>query len=188
MSGYVGVFALMAAVPMWIIVLVALIIGVVIPFVIADRVSGLFFNYSYSRMIGNIGLLTVILIGVTVLERGDPLPAWFASTVLQTSWLLICIVVGILLVVVNSYLPIATWPDRYHNAVVVLLFLFFVPLAMLVIFNNGRYYEVVASSLLLVVWAAFGVYDLADDRIDQPARLEEQYGIVFSNEHFVRRP
>lgn len=174
---YTGVFSLLAGVQMWVIVFVALMIGFAVPFVIADRTTGLFFNFSYSGTIGDICLMTVVLIGVTILQRGAPLPLWFSSANSQIVWLIVCGTAGILLVMLTTPWPTATWPDRYHNAVVAPLFLFLLPLVLLAIWYNGTPTERGVSLLLVAVWLVFVFYDFAGERINQPARLEKLYGL-----------
>lgn len=186
MSAYAGVFALTMGIPVWAIVFFALIIGIGIPFVIADRASGLFFNFSYSGMVGDICLLTVVLVGIAVIQRGASLPAWLANGTTQAIWLVLCIVVGILLVTISTPWPTATWPDRYHNCVVVPLFLFFTPLAVLATLYNGNRVEVVVSLLLIATWGGLVVYDFRDGRINQPGRLERLFDIKLVNGRFEK--
>jgi|SRR3989344_443338 len=187
MNEYVGVYAILAAMPMWLVVLVALVIGVAVPFVIADQTSGLFFNYSYSGMIGDICLLVVVLIGATVIERGAPLPGWYASMWAQAIWFVLCAAVGVMLVTVTTPWPTAAWPDRYHNAVVVPLFLFFVPLLMLAVFRNGSPTEAIVCAMLTGAWVGLVYYDFADDRMNQPARLEREFHISLVHGRLVPR-
>lgn len=188
MNTYTGVFALFAATPIWAIVLVALIIGFAVPFIIADRVSGLFFNYSYSGMVGDMGLLVVILIGATVIQRGELLPSWLTSAWFQGVWLVACIAIGIRLGRDNFLLPTATWPDIYHNAASVPIYLFFCFLSLLTILFGGKPYEIQAGIALVLIWGILVVYDFVDGRIDQPARLEQQFGIQFVNRRLEHPP
>jgi len=186
MSEYSGIFALLARVPMWATVFVALVVGMAIPFVIADRTSGLFFNFSYSGMIGDICLLTVVLIGATVIQREVPIPSWFAGMWPQIIWFAACIAVGVFLVTVATPWPIATWPDRYHNAVTVSLFLFLVPLMALAILYGGNRTETTVALLLIAIWGGLVVYDFKNDRMDQPARLERLFGLKLVNDRFEK--
>lgn len=182
MNTYTGVFALFAATPIWAIVLVALYVSFAIPIIIANRVSGLFFNYSYSGMIGDIGLLVVILIGATVIQRGEFLPSWLTSAWFQGVWLVSCIAIGIRLGRDNFLLPTATWPDIYHNAISVPLFMFFGMLMFFATIFAGKPYEIQASIALVLIWGILVLYDFVDDRIDQPARLENQFALEFKSD------
>lgn len=178
MNEYTGVFALLAKAPLWVILFVFVVVNIGIPFVIADRKSELSFNFSYSGVIGDLCcFLTVFVIGITVIRRGVSLPEWFAGAGPQAIWLVVCIAAGIYLVTAATPWPTATWPDRYHNAVIVPLLLFFMVPMVLSIWYGGDRAETSAAFLLVAVWAALVVYDFKDDRINQPARLEKQFRI-----------
>lgn len=183
----IGVFKLLAVVPMWAIALFILVTTIAVPFIIADRATGLFFNFSYSGVVGDACLIVVVLIGVTVIQRGAPLPLWFAGVWPQVILATICIAIGVLLVTMSTPWPIETWPDRYHNASVVPILLFLVPMMILVIFFNGTRIEWSIGLLLVMIWAVLVVYDFHDNRMNQPARLEKMFGIELVDGRFVRK-
>lgn len=165
---------------------IALVIGFGVPFVISDRIQGLFFNVSYAGTLGDIGLFIVALIGTTVIQRGGPLPTWFAGTT-QLAWLIICALIGYFLATKITPWPINTWPNRYHNGVIVPVFLFFVPMMLLATLCNGNRVEIATSFLLIAIWAALVVYDFKDDRIRQSERLERMFGLTLVDGRFVRK-
>lgn len=189
MVPYAGVFKLLYATEIWVALLVAGIIGVVIPFLLADRKLGLFYNYSYSGVIGDFGFIVVIAIGMSVIQRGEPLPEWLLSYWFQLGWLVVCIAVGIKLGKENFFLPTATWPDMYHNIVLVPIFMYFVMATGIpVVFVNGRTHEAVACVALVLVWLGLVLYDITDERIDQPARLQREFHIELRDGKFVKYP
>ena len=188
MSAYVGVYSILAAMPIWEVVFIGLVVGYALPFLIADRTVGLFFNYSYSGMLGDIGLFTVILVGIEVVRQGLPLPAWFSSILPQTAWLVLCVAAGIFVVVTNIVWPTDTLPNRYHNGVVAPLFLFFAPLMLLATFSNGSRFEIVVSVLLVAVWVSLVIYDYRSGRIKQNERLAREFGIHVILGRFQRLP
>ncbi len=178
MSEYTGVFAILAKAPLWVILFFFFVVNIGIPFVIADKKSGLSFNYSYSGIIGDLCcFLTVFVIGITVIQRGVSLPGWINSAWVQVIWLAICVAAGIYLITATTPWPITAWPDRYHNAVIVPFFAFFLPPLLVAIWNGRNLTEWPAAFLLVAVWAALVVYDFKSDRINQPARLEKQFRI-----------
>ena len=83
MNHYTGIFQLFAVVPVWVVALFVLMIGIGVPFVIADRTTGLFFNVSYSGVLGDLCLIIVVLIGTTVIQDGLPFPTWFFKAAVE---------------------------------------------------------------------------------------------------------
>ncbi len=185
---YAGLFKLLATVPMWAVALFILLVGTSIglSYLIGDKTSGVYFNTSYSSTMGDLCLCVVVLIGVTVLQRGEPIPEWFSGLRSQVVWFAISMTVGILLVTVTTPLPHAEWPDRYHNFVVVPMYLFLLPMMLLAIMYNGSRAEVAAGCALMAIWAALVIYDFHDSRINQRQWLGERFGIRFEQGHIVK--
>ncbi|HEY4501424.1 MAG TPA: hypothetical protein VJI70_04175 [Candidatus Paceibacterota bacterium] len=188
MSEYEGAFKLLAAVPVWMTALFVAIMCVAIPFVLADRTTGLFFNVSYSGVVGDLCLIIVILIGVTVIQRGALLPVWFSGMWPQVLWSAVCVTVGIILVTMTTPWPTETWPDRYHNFVTVPIFLFLLPLMVLTIIYNGNRVEMVMSCLLVAIWGSFVLYDFRTERMNQPEYVTKKFGLQFQNGRIVKVP
>lgn len=187
MSAYGGVFGFLAYTPQWVTLLIALTTGLAIPFVIADQKTGLFYNFSYSGMIGDLGFLVVLFIGIGVVQRGAPLPYWFAGLWPQLLWFAVCVAIGAYLVTATTPWPIASWPDRYHNAVIAPLFLFLLPLLILATLSNGNWIEKTVTGLLIGIWAVLVLYDFAEHRINQPERLERQFNIELRDGQYVTK-
>jgi len=185
MNHYTGIFQLFAVVPVWVVALFVLMIGIGVPFVIADRTTGLFFNVSYSGVLGDLCLIIVVLIGTTVIQDGLPFPTWFSSVWPQLVWAGVCLVVGFVLVTADTPWPIATWPDRYHNFVVVPVLLFLLPLLLLAILYNGNATEMAMGGLLIVLWCGLGVYDFETERINQPEYVAKKFGLQFEKGRIV---
>jgi len=178
MPDYVGIFKLIATTRWWVTLGVLLAVGWAIPFVIADRGTKLFYNFSYSGMIGDLCLLIVICIGITMLQRGEALPIWFSGGVTQILWLIICIGMGAYLGSADTPWPIESPADRYHNMITVPVFMFLLPLMILAIKHGGDEVEWPTVWVLVLVWAALGVYDGATNRLNQPKRLSRMFGVV----------
>lgn len=196
MDGYVGIFRLLAVTPVWAAALFILVLcsPLGIMFVLADRSTGLFFNVSYSGVIGDMLLTIAILIGVTVLKRGAPLPTiWYGHSTIwpQIIWLLVCVAVGITLFISPSHstpLTNETLPDRYHNLVVVPVYLFLVPAMALVIVYNGTVAEIVIGLLLVAIWACLVWFDYDNNRLNQPEYVHQRFGLHFQAGRIVENP
>jgi len=175
---YEGVFALLTAVPVWLITLCICVICQTVGFVLADRSVGLSFNVSYASVIGDLCLNIIILIGATVLQRNAPLPAGFGSGP-QVLWLVVCITVGIVFANMTAPLPNMILPDRYHNLVVVPVYLFLIPLMVLTILHNGTRSEIVVCCTLIAVWGLFFWFDFSHERLNQPEYIIKHLGLRF---------
>ncbi len=189
MGAHEGLFRLIAVSPVWAIALFVLVFctSIGILFVLADQKSGLFFNVSYSGTFGDLCLTIAVLIGTAVIQRGAPLPTWFSSIGVQTSWFVCCSIIGIILATTTTLWPTATWPDRYHNLVVVPLFLFIVPMTMLAVLYNGNRMEITAECFMVAIWAGLAYYDFRDNRLNQPEWLQKHFGIRLVHDRFERK-
>lgn len=185
-TGYAGVFKILAETPMWTIVLVFLVIGTSLglAFIIGDRTNGIYFNTSYSSVVGDLCLSVILLIGVTVLQRGEPLPAWMLQTGVHLGLVVLALAIGY---VINTKAPAPyAWSERYHSFVVVPFYIVMLPLMTLAIIYGGTEVEKKAALALLVSWLALVVYDFADGRIDQRKWVAEKFGVEFTAKGAVK--
>jgi hypothetical protein len=182
---YLGIFKLLAITPVWAIALFmfAVCSPLGIMFVLADRRTGLFFNVSYSGMIGDMLLTIAILIGVTVLQRGTVLPGWAGNIPLQFSWTVFCCVTATRIMFKKRTFPLPTdtAPDFYHNLIVFPIYMFLVPIALIIIWNGGTLPEITFGFGFVVIWATLAIGDYETGRLGQPRYVSCHFGLAFRN-------
>lgn len=153
--------------PTWATVLILFMVTIGVIFILRDRCEGLFYNTSYSAMIGDGTLLVVVLIAAEILKRGIlPLksPEWMSLTEFHIFAGIVGAVLGFAWLELDQ--P-KQWGDRYHHLVIAPLLCYLLLTLLPVIFKNGTSVEITATICLIALWAVLFVYDAKTKRLDQ---------------------
>jgi len=161
-TNYIGIYRILEAWPIWVIALLIYMVTMGVIFVFRDRCEGLFYNTSYSAMIGEASVLAIVLMAAEILKRGVALH-W----VLQCwQFHVVAFVVGMVIGLVWLFKTLPQeFADAYHNFVVVGLLIYLGITLLPVVFSSPA--EMLATICLIVLWVGLIAYDNAYDRLDQ---------------------
>jgi hypothetical protein len=164
MNDLVGIHYILAALPIWATAMLLYIITMGVLFVLRDRSEGFFYNTSYSAMLGDAGLLAVVLMAAGVLQRGGQPPSWLQDGGYQAFAGLAGLVFGVVWLVLDF--P-RQWGDRYHHMVIAPLLCYLGITLLPVIFKNGTKTEIASTISMIALFAGLVVYDARTKRLDQ---------------------
>ena len=161
-----GSYYMLCVLPIWASALVLYMLTQWVLFILRDRCEGLYYNTSYSAVLGDGALMVVVLMAAGILQReGTSLPAWAISGHFHFLSLIAGFILGIFWVMLDQ--P-KQWGDIYHHlGIAPLLTYLGVTLLVPVIILNGRRIEIVATVCLILLWALLVVYDAVTHRLDQ---------------------
>lgn len=175
----IGGLYLLAHYPIWVIVAFLVALLHVVPFVGRDYFEGMPYQVSYSAQIGDAGLLIVILIAATILQReGTFIPAWLVSTPLHVILTIAVFAVGALASIATLKSRSGQLVDVYHDVVIASILMYFAVTCLPVISANGTYVEYWMTVILISVWVMLVLFDLMTHRMNQREWLEEK-GVIF---------
>ncbi len=155
---------LLTVLPIWAtaIALYVLTIGAI--FFLRDRFEGLFYNTSYSAMIGDGALCAVVIMASEILKRGISLLGLMQNGWFHPAAFTAAITFGIAWWATDR--P-QQWGDCYHHLVVAPLLCYLGITLVPVIFGNGTKVEMVITLFLVALWAGLVAYDIGTKRLDQ---------------------
>jgi hypothetical protein len=164
MKNLIGGYWVLVNLPIWATAIILYMITLGAIFVLRDKFEGLFYNTSYSAMLGDGALLVVVLMAAEILKRGVLLPEWAQGT--KFHWVAVClgVVLGIVWYTMDD--PVQ-WADSYHHLVIAPLLCYLGITLLPVIFRNGTRVEVISTLVLVALWATLVVYDSKTGRLDQ---------------------
>jgi hypothetical protein len=141
--------------------LYALTLGMI--FYLRDTKEGLFYNTSYSAMIGDGALLSVVVMAIGILKQGGIPPAWMA---LGTQIVFCC--VGIIFGVAWYLCDQPKCPaDQYHHLVIAPMLFFLLFTLVPLIIKCGTKIDVGLVSCFVAIWGVTLVFDVLTERLDQ---------------------
>lgn len=147
--------------------------------------EGFSYNVSHAARYGDIGLIVVILIAVTILKRVQILPSWLTSDTHHLYLAIICLTIGVVIevgVLASSNWQFGQAVDVYHNLAIVPLFLYLLAILLPVTYLYGNSNEKIVTILLLLLWLALVIYDARTGRLSQREWLEKQgYSNILKN-------
>ena len=161
-----GSYYVLYTLPIWATALILYVVTLGVLFVLRDRCEGLFYNTSYSAMIGDGALLVVVLMAAGILQRGGILlPEWIKR---EQFFHVAAAAIGICLGVIWLTLDKPKqWGDRYHHAVIAPLLCYLGITLVPVIYLNGTLAEWNSMIGLVLVWIVLVIYDARTHRLDQ---------------------
>ncbi len=176
------IYDLLAQVPIWLaaFVLVILCVGVLHP--MREANEGFPYNISYASEVGDICLITIVLIGLTVLQqRGLPTitlqngaSADWGNFARWWGWLSLALAI-LWPTCIRVLQGKGTWTDFYHNIFIVPLLFFLLGVAGPLIWFVGSGQEFIWACLLLYAWAGLLLYDNFTGRLQQTLWLEKNF-------------
>jgi hypothetical protein len=132
-------------------------------FILRDRCEGLFYNTSYSAMLGDGALVVVVLMAAEIVKRGS-LPEWLP----RGGYHLVAAGVGVAIGLVWFGIDLPRqWGDRYHHIIIAPLLVYLSMTLLPVIVKNGTKIEKIATICLIAIWAVLVIYDAKVGRLDQ---------------------
>lgn len=165
MNNLYGSYYVLTMLPIWATALIMYMLTIGVLFILRDIFEGLFYNTSYSAMLGDGALVVVGLMTAGILQRGGvSLPTWAQGILFhQFSFF----AAGLLGFVWSLLDQPKQWGDRYHHAVIAPLLCYLGLTLLPVIFWNGTRIEITATVLLILLWAGLVVYDAVTRRLNQ---------------------
>jgi hypothetical protein len=165
---YVGIYAVLAGMPIWLIAIVAWLATDGVIHFMRDRLEGLAYQTAWSAKFGDAGLLTAILIAATILQRGSAyVPLWLGIGWLQVAILAVCVALGFIVWRTTHGVRSAQAADAYHDLVIGPAILFFAVTLLPVIWFNAQTYEAIAVIVAIAIWAALICVDVKEGRMNQ---------------------
>lgn len=182
-SNLVGIYWVLAAVPLWITVLALIIFCIGILYLGRRWFEGLAYNVAFSSKYGDLFLIGVPVLVIWILKSGGEVPI-FANNIYYQS---ICFVLSVFLGIAWQFMYTADLKnkkrppmvmDSYHNLIVAPLLTYlilFITIPVMVV--SGGIFRWMAVILLIFIWAMLVFIDFKTDRLDQPMWLYLNKGI-----------
>jgi hypothetical protein len=132
-----------------------------------DKLEGLGYQTAFSAKYGDTGLLTSILIAVTILQRDDYQPFLLNISALQWTILVVCVGIGCSVSFTTNGLRSGQAADVYHDMVIGPAVLFLVITLMPVVWYEARWYESLVIIIAIMTWITLIWIDLKNGRFNQ---------------------
>jgi hypothetical protein len=168
-----GSFEILKASPLWLMFAVLYVLCIAILHIGRWAFEGHAYNTSFASEYGDIALITIILIGATVLKGQSSVSGVLGFLVFQGTVAGMCLIAGLYS---NYFLNAKEVMDIYHNMIVLPLLAYLLLTTVPVIFKYGTPLEKTAVVILIVIWALLGYYDIATGRLDQRTWLHNHGG------------
>ena len=162
-SNQFGSHYVITALPIWATAVILYMVTIGVIFLIRDRCEGLFYNTSYSAMLGDGALCVVVIMAAEILKRGPlvelAMGKWFH---------LLAGFVAIFLGLFWWYVDRPEqWADVYHHLVIAPTLFYLAATLLPVIYYGGTRLEIVAIISCIALWAILVVYDDKTLRLGQ---------------------
>ncbi|MBI3888508.1 hypothetical protein HY311_01810 [Candidatus Nomurabacteria bacterium] len=159
-----GSYYVLATLPIWVTALLLYVLTMGVLFVLRDRCEGLYYNTSYSAVIGDGALIVIVLMAAGILQRVHAVPAWVQDERFHfvVATLSICFGVSWW----RQDRP-RQWADKYHHLFIAPLLAYCLVTLLPVVWGKGTKVEITATGCLFLVWLVFVIYDAATYRLDQ---------------------
>ena len=162
--------------PGWFLAVAMIFLGYGVLFLFRDFFEGHYYDVSFASVIGDAGLIGVILIGAEILKNQGAVSAdWARSVYCHCICALAAIGAGAFLLVRvrRQQRWFGEYADRYHNIVVVPIFSYLVITLLPVIFYQGNSFEKKATIFFIALWVILVCIDSRTDT-RKTKRLEQQ--------------
>ena len=176
----VGIYAVLAASPIWVTALTLYLLTEGMMYVGRDRLEGIPYQVSYSAKLGDAGLMAAVLIAATILQRGRIIiPVWLQDEGTHLVILIISAGIGGLISLAPLGKRSGQLMDVYHDIVIGPIILYFAITLLPIIYLNGTPLEQVTTMAAIVFWAILVLYDVMTGRLDQRSWLKAR-GVIFN--------
>lgn len=172
---WVGSHLVLSRLPIWAssVGLYAVTLGAL--FVVRDVFEGLPYQVAYSALLGDAALGAAVLVGATVLHRGEPLPSLYSCGYFHALAALVSVAFGVSWWFLDR--P-SHWGDIYHHLVIAPLIFYLASTLLPVIVINGTKTERICALSCVVIWASLIGFDVTHERMNQRQWLE-RHGVTF---------
>ncbi|MEK7612772.1 MAG: hypothetical protein AAB449_01335 [Patescibacteria group bacterium] len=166
----------LAVAPLWLTAAVLYFFTIAVLYLGRAVFEGMSYNVALSSKFGDVGLIMIVLIGATILQRdGLYLPHWASGAGSHGALAFCAAAIGITIFIVVWSEQVM---DNYHHMIIVPLFLYLLASVAPVIYLNGTRLEQWGSMVLLAIWLALLGLDAYTGRLEQRAWLESR-GVTF---------
>ena len=132
-------------------------------FLLRDKKEGLYYNTSYSAMIGDGALLSIAVSAISMLKAGGHQPEWLTPQ-LQFMAFLVSACVGLMWFLRDR----PKYPaDCFHHLVIAPLLLFLLITLVPVIIKNGTWGDIITMPCFVAIWAGLVRFDAKNGRLEQ---------------------
>jgi len=169
---------ILAFTPWWILAPLVYFLTIGAIWALRDYQEGLGYNVARSSQFGDAMLFTIILMAVSMLQEGRPVPAALNLWVTQLSLLVIAVAVGYIWIKLD---PTHRWGDRYHHMFVAPLLVYLGVNAAIIILYAGAGWEMLVATVLFLVWVGLVGWDFGSKRIDQRTYMKNELGVVLKH-------
>lgn len=170
---------LLTVVPLWVLVIV-FYVGLSAPIqILRNRHEGFPYQVAWSALFGHVGLVGVVLIAATILQRGNVVYySWFENTIFHSVAIVFSLSVGFVWIMLDR---LAERADKYHHIVVAPILTYCMITLFPVILLNGTGIETAAAGFLVLVWALLVWEDAKRGRLDQRTWLKKNVRALFKD-------
>ena len=179
MSKLAGSHYVLATLPIW---AKTAIFGLILTtiFVGRDITEGLPYNVAYSSLVGDVGLMIVVLITATILQRkrGGYIPRWLQNKTVHGVIVFTGVCLGATVCMLTLGSRSGQVMDIYHDTVIVPLFIYLAITLVPIICCNGTKTEKRAAFCFVLLWLMLVGFDVKYDRMDQRSWLQN-HGVTF---------
>ena len=171
MKNYTYIYWLLNTLPIWATALILYMVTMGMIFFLRDRYEGLFYNTSYSAMLGDGALIVAVLMATEMLKRGASLPYWAQAGGYQFVVGVIGLALGLVWYTLDA--P-EQWGDCYHHIVIAPMLCYLGITLLPVVAVNGNIWEYCATIFLIATWLALVIFDASQDRLNQRRWIQGQ--------------
>jgi hypothetical protein len=168
-----GSYRLLSASPLWLTFAVLYFLCIGVLHIGRWVFEGRAYNTSFTSEYGDVALITVVLIGMTVMKNQPMVSGVWGVLDFQVTLAGMCLIAGL---ASNYYLNAKEVMDIYHNMFVLPLLAYLILSTVPIVFKYGTTRDKKAVVAFIVIWAAFGLYDIATGRLDQRTWLHNHGG------------
>lgn len=173
---YAGIARYLTDMPVWVLFSILIFLAIIVLFPLRAITEGEAFNHSFSSMIGDWALISLISMGHTLIKEDPSIGyivlesvSWqdgvlISSTVFAFAWQLIAMSKS------NSWGTIA---DAYHNIFIVCMIIYFLVLTVPVILIAGSQLEIILMICAGAIWIITFIIDAQQGRLNQPEYREK---------------
>ncbi len=161
--------------PDWFLAVAMIYLGYGVLFLCRDSFEGLHYNVSYASVLGDTGLIGVVMIAAGILKRQGAVPAgWLRDVDFHYVCAAIAIIVGIVLLAKVLYEQgwFGEYADRYHNGFIAPMLTYLLLTLLPVIYLYGTSFEKWATGFFLVLCFVLVLIDIKTKRMDQQGWLQ----------------
>jgi hypothetical protein len=177
---YYGSHYILAKLPIW---ATTVIFATVLMTVLVGRdiLEGLPYDVAYSSLVGDVGLMIVVLIAATILKKEKiKIVWWLESNLMHLGIFSLSVAFGTTVSLLTLSSRSGQVMDIFHDVIIAPLFLYLAITLLPVIIKNRKENkaEAIATILCVLLWASLVVFDITHDRMNQREWLQH-HGVTF---------